>query len=117
VTAAALLAEARAAEVTLRLVDGKPKVAGQPSPELLGRLRAAKAELVDLLSGTCCRHCGAAIDWRHPSCIAFQDGMGAHLRCYEDAEIARLHAAAERALAGVVATSDEGELLRAGDEP
>ena len=32
-------------------------------------------------------------------------------------EVERLFAAAERALAGVMATSDEGELLRAGDEP
>ena len=32
-------------------------------------------------------------------------------------EVERLFAAAERALAGVIATSDEGELLRAGDEP
>ncbi len=33
------------------------------------------------------------------------------------AEIIRLRAAAERALAGVIGVSDEGELLRAGDQP
>lgn len=32
-------------------------------------------------------------------------------------ETERLFAAAERALAGMIATSDEGELLRTGDEP
>ena len=97
-TAAALLAEVHQARVTLRLVDGKPKVGGNPAPELLGRLREHKAELVELLSGSRCRYCEAAIDWRQPSCIAFSDGTGAHLGCYEQAEVARLYAAAERAL-------------------
>ena len=46
---AALLAEARAAGVTLRLVDGAVKVGGAPSPEFLASLRAHKSELASLL--------------------------------------------------------------------
>lgn len=107
----ALLTEARVAGVGIRLVGGKPRVAGEPSPEFLARLRAAKDALAALLAGETCRHCGAAIDWLRPGVVAFADGTGAHLPCHERAEIERLHRAAERALACVVATSDDGELL------
>ena len=48
-TAAALLAEARAAGVTLRLCDGTVKVGGAPSPEFLASLRVHKSELASLL--------------------------------------------------------------------
>jgi hypothetical protein len=48
-SAAALLAEARAAGLSIRLADGKAKVAGNPSPDLLARLREVRAELIELL--------------------------------------------------------------------
>lgn len=51
VTAAALVREARAAGAELRLVDGAVKVRGNPSPDLLARLRAAKPEITALLKG------------------------------------------------------------------
>lgn len=107
----AILAEARAAGVNIRLVDGKPRVKGEPPPQLLARLRAAKGELASLLAGEMCRHCGAALDWLQPGALAFADGTGAHLPCHERAEVERLHRAAERVVAGVMATSDDGELL------
>jgi hypothetical protein len=43
--AAALLREAAQVGVSVRLADGKAKVGGGPSPELLERLRAVKSEL------------------------------------------------------------------------
>jgi hypothetical protein len=61
-----------------------------------------------------CRHCGSPINWRSPGPVAFADGSAAHGGCYEQAELER-HAAAQRALASVVAVSAEGELLT-GDE-
>lgn len=44
-SAAELLAESARAGVSLRLVDGIVRVRGTPSPDLLTRLRGAKAEL------------------------------------------------------------------------
>lgn len=46
---AALLAEARAAGLSIRLADGMAKLAGNPSPDLLARLREVRAELIELL--------------------------------------------------------------------
>jgi hypothetical protein len=61
-----------------------------------------------------CRHCGSPINWRSPGPIAFADGSAAHGGCYEQAELER-HAAAQRALASVVAVSAVGELLPGGE--
>lgn len=117
IDARALLAEAQAANVTVRLLDGLPRVYGNPSPDLLAQLRAHKAEITALLRGEVCRHCGGGIDWWRPAAVALADGTGAHVTCHEMAEIERLHRAAACALAGVVATSDDGELLREGIKP
>lgn len=116
-TALALLAEAGTAGVRVRLLDGAPHVYGSPSPDLLARLRAAKAAILALLRGEVCRYCGEPIDWTRPGALALADGTGGHLGCHETAEVERLHRAAACALAALVATSDAGELLREGDEP
>ena len=76
--AVALLAEAHAAGVTLRLADGTPKVGGDPPPDLLARLRAHKAELVELLRGDRCRHCSERMAWPGPAGLIFDDGTAAH---------------------------------------
>jgi hypothetical protein len=62
-----------------------------------------------------CRYCGKVVDWTRPGGIAFHDAASAHVLCYEQAEVARILAAAERVLAGVVGTSDEGELTGRGE--
>ena len=53
VTAAARTSDAAVAGVTVRLVDGRAKVFGHPTPELLELLRGHKAELVALLARRC----------------------------------------------------------------
>jgi hypothetical protein len=116
-SAAALLAEARAAGLSIRLADKKAKLAGNPSPELLARLREVRAELIEILGGDRCRRCSERIAWPGPVGVVFGDGTAAHIGCFEEAEGERLMAAAARALVGVVGTSDEGEFLRAGEEP
>jgi hypothetical protein len=118
VSAARLLDEAQAAGLQLRVEDGRVRIsaAAAPSSELLARLRAHKAEIAALLRGDLCRHCGARTEWSRPGCVAFANGTASHLGCYEQAEAARLLAAGERAVAGVVARSDEGELIT-GAEP
>lgn len=103
-TAAKLLAEVAAEGGELRLKAGRPNVTGRPSPELLERLRAHRTELTALLSGNACRHCGEPMAWPDPVGVILADGTAEHHEC-------RLLAAAERALNGVIATSDEGELL------
>lgn len=104
----ALLAEAATAGVKLRLARGEVKVAGRPSPELLHRLRARKVELVALLSGDTCRRCGEPMAWPGPCGVIYADGSAEHPGC-------RLLAAGQRAITGVVATSEHGELLETGE--
>ena len=88
-TAAALLREAAQAGVTVRLAEGKPKVAGNPPPELLARLREHKAEIVEILSADRCRHCGEPLAWPGPAGIVLGDGTAECQRC-ADAEVWRL---------------------------
>src|SRR6478672_7817776 len=88
-SAAALLAEVSAAGVSLRLIDGgKVRAAGAVPPALLDRLRERKAELVALLRGDACRHCGAPMAWPAPVGLVFGDGTAAHHACHEKAEVA-----------------------------
>jgi hypothetical protein len=117
-TALAALAEARGAGVELQVDAGRLRLNAKASPpaELLDRLRQHKAEVMELLTGARCRYCGGMIDWRTAGAVAFADGTAAHVACYEQAEVARLHAAARRALKGVVAVSDDGELLLRGED-
>jgi len=109
VTAAALLAEARAAGVTLRLAGSTPKVAGGPSPELLARLRAARVELVELLRGDRCRRCGERMGWPDPAGIVEGTGTALHHSCYEEAEGERLLAAGQRAVNSPDALARDGD--------
>jgi hypothetical protein len=98
--AAALLARARAAGLAVELEGGQLAVSGQGAApaELLARLRDAKAELVGILTGRLCRHCARPIDYTAGSAVAFADDQGAHVGCYEQAEIDRLLAAAASAV-------------------
>jgi hypothetical protein len=98
-SAAALLAEVSAAGVSLRLIDGgKVRAAGAVPPALLDRLRERKAELVALLRGDACRHCGAPMAWPAPVGLVFGDGTAAHHACHEKAEVARIMRVARNAV-------------------
>jgi hypothetical protein len=90
VSAVRLLAEAAAAGVTVQLEpDGRVRLAAEREPpaHLLTELRAHKPELVALLRGERCRHCGERIDWRQPNAVTFANGWAAHLACYELVEL------------------------------
>ena len=119
--AAAALALAQEAGVRLRVDQGRLKLVGRPEAvpaEVLATLREHKAELLELLTGCRCRYCGRRLDWREPGvAIAFADGSGGCLRCYEEAEIARLLAAGRRVVKDAVAVSDDGEILTREDGP
>ena len=62
-----------------------------------------------------CRYCGEPVDWTRPGGIAFHDGASAHVLCYEQAEVARIRAAAERAVISPAARADEAELTIRGE--
>jgi hypothetical protein len=87
-TAALLLREAEAGRIKLRLAahEVRWRAGGDPSPELLDKLRAHKAEVVELLErrdGTRCRRCGECLDYQNDwSTRAFADGSGACGDCY-----------------------------------
>jgi hypothetical protein len=117
-TAASVLKEATSLGITFSVHGGliQWKAARPPPDDVLGRLRAHKPELIEILAGDRCRYCGERIARLGPVGVVFADRTAAHVACFEQAEAERLLAAAERALAGVVSTSDHGELLRAGDE-
>jgi hypothetical protein len=64
-----------------------------------------------------CRHCGDAVEWRSNSALlglAFADGAVAHLACADAAEIARIQAAARRAVAPELA-ADKAEVMIRGE--
>jgi TubC N-terminal docking domain len=108
----ALLREARDAGVALAAEGGRVRLSADdpPSPELLARLCAHKAELLGLLTGTHCRRCGTHLDYRHDwSTRAFADGTGSCGPCYY------LEAAA-RAVLSPAALADEAELTVRGEE-
>jgi hypothetical protein len=119
--AVAALALAQEAGVRLRVDAGKLKIAGRPetvSAEVLATLRQHKAEVLELLAGHRCRYCAKRLDWREPgAAIAFADGSGGCVRCYEAAEIARLLEAGRRVVKDAVAVSDDGEIVTREDEP
>jgi hypothetical protein len=119
--AAAALALVQEAGVRLRVDQGKLKVVGRPEAvpaEVLAALRQHKAEVLELLTGSRCRYCAKRLDWREPgAAIAFADGSGGCVRCYEAAEITRLLEAGRRAVKDAVLTNDDGEILTREDEP
>lgn len=104
-----LLDEANAAGVGIRLVGGRLKAGGNPPLDLLTRLRAHKAALTALLSGNVCRHCGRPMAWPAPVGVILADGTAEHHEC-------RLLVAGQRAVAGIAATNDAGEMICPGDE-
>lgn len=104
-TAAALVREARASGTELRLVDGAVKVRGNPSPDLLARLREAKPEIADILRGDRCRSCGAPLAWPRAVGVVFADD-----------EVERLLAAGERA-ANPDLAADPGETMIRSEAP
>jgi hypothetical protein len=116
VSAAALVREGAAAGVTLRLVDGKAKVRGSPSPDLLARLREAKPEVVELLRGDRCRWCGDRLAWPGPAGIVFADGTAECMAC-ADREVRRLLAAGQRAVNPGLAVDPAEVMLRGETDP
>ena len=113
-TAAAVLAEATRAGVTLRLVGGKAKVAGEPSAELLARLREHKQEIVEILSADRCRWCGEWLAWPEPAGVTLDDGIAECMPC-ADREVWRLIAAAERVVNSPDVLADPAELTIRGE--
>src|SRR3954470_17498821 len=114
VTTVALLAEARAAGVTLRLSGATPKVVGHPTPELLARLRGARVELVEMLRGERCRWCGERMGWPGPAGIVEGTGTAMHHSCYQRSEVERLLAAGRRAVESPDALADPAEVMLRG---
>lgn len=112
-TIATLLAEALAAGCELVLTGGAITVKAKTSPpaDLMVRLRQRKAELLELLRGERCRHCGELIEYRWPGTLVFADGIGAHLSCVERAEVERVLAVRRRAMANAVDSPDDGKIL------
>jgi hypothetical protein len=85
-----------------------------PPEAFLVRLAAAKPELIRLLDGGLCRHCGEGIDWRAGHGLAFADGAVAHVACADQLEVARLLAAGQRAVLSPDALADEAEVMLHG---
>ena len=104
------LRAAEALGVGFRLEQGRIRfINGERlSQEQLAELWRQRAELTALLAGETCRRCGRPMAWPQPCGVVYGDGTAEHHDC-------RLTAAAGRALAGVVATSDEGELVVGGE--
>lgn len=116
---APLLGRLANAGVSMRLDGGELVLSASPgavTPKFLVELRALKGELVALLRGYRCRHCGDRIDWIRPGGIAFADGMAAHLGCYEGAEIQRIRGALRRATDGAALVDDLAEVMLAGED-
>lgn len=115
-TAVALLREAGAAGVSVRLVDGKPKVGGAVPADLLLRLREQRAAIVAILKGDACRRCGAALPPAPAplgSALVFGDGTAECLAC-ADREVGRLLAAGHRAVNPALA-ADPAEVMLRGE--
>lgn len=66
--------------------DGRIMVRGSPEtipPGLLELLREQRVDLQRLLGGDLCRECGELIGWPRALGVVFDNGMAAHLSCYE----------------------------------
>ena len=116
-SAAALLTRLQNAGASIRHDDGKLLVrapTGRLTPDLVEELRHRKPLLLAILAGDHCRYCEDAIDWRRPHAVAFADGTGAHLACYEEAEVARLLEAGRRAVESPDALADPAEAMLKG---
>ena len=87
---------------------------GRLTPDLVEELRHRKPVLLSILTGDSCRYCEGAIDWRRPHAVTFADGTGAHIDCYEEAEVARLVEAGRRAVENPDALADGAEAMLRG---
>ena len=112
--AVALLREAAAAGVTIRIVEGRAKVEGKPEPELLARLRETKAAIVEILTATRCRLCGERLRWPGPVGVTYADGTAECQPC-ADAEAWRLFEAGRRAAESPDALADPAEVMLRGE--
>ena len=81
---------------------------GAAASDLLAQLRAHKAELVEILTGWRCRHCGQRLAWPAPVGVMHGDGRASCFSCYYEQ-------AAERAVLSPDAPSDEAELMLHGE--
>ena len=81
---------------------------GAASPDLLAQLRAHKAELVEILTGWRCRHCGQRLAWPAPVGVTHGDGRASCFSCYYEQ-------AAHRAVEAHDALVDEAELMLHGE--
>ena len=116
VTAAALVREARAAGVELRLVDGTVKVRGKPAPELLARLREHKASYRRHPTRRRLPLLWRAAGWPGPAGVVFADGTAECMRCCDD-EVERLLAAGRRAVNPELAADPAEVTLRGEVDP
>jgi hypothetical protein len=98
----------REALARLRPAPAAPPVSGRVAP-------GTPAGTATPPDPTRCRRCGAPVDWTRPGGVAFADGGSAHVRCHDEAEVARLVAVAERAVRSSDALADEAELTTRGE--
>ena len=80
----ALLRDTKAAGLRLTVEGPSLRIAAdrEPPPVLLARLRTHKAEMLALLRGDACLHCGRPMAWPKPVGVAFADGTAACHPCY-----------------------------------
>jgi hypothetical protein len=116
VNAASLRNEAEAAGVTLTLSGSEVhlEAATAPTPDLLARLRTARAEVVEILQGDRCRWCGDIMGWPAPVGVVEGTGTALHHHCYDASEVERLLAAGRRVIASPDALADKAEMMLHG---
>jgi hypothetical protein len=109
VTGVEMLAAASAAGMELWLDGDRVRWrAVEPDPAFLDGLRTRKAEILELLAGRRCRHCGERLAWPEPVGVIHGDGRASCFDCY-------YQAAAKRAGGSAYATSDKDAILRKGE--
>jgi hypothetical protein len=108
--AAAIVREAGALGVRLTphgdFIDWRAERA--PPEALLAHLRARKAEVLELLRGDRCRHCGDRLAWPVPVGVVHGDGQASCFPCH-------YQAAARRAVLSPDALADAAELTARGE--
>ena len=112
--ASALLREVRGVGLSVRLDGGRLLAAANSPPELLARLRAHKAEIVEILRADRCRWCGEPLRWPGPAGVVLGDGLAECMPCV-DRQVGRVWGAAERAVESPDALSDPAEVMLRGE--
>jgi hypothetical protein len=107
---AALLGEAEAAGCSFAVAGARVTLLaeGRPPDGLVARLREYRAEILELLRGGRCRHCGARLAWPAPVGVVHAGGKASCWGCY-------YAAAAHRAVASPDALADEAEVVLRGE--